>query len=73
MPTAEDRLLASALGVRAVDLLAVGKADCMEGWWNRTVVNVPLQDVVGRSRILDRDGDLIRTARALGICLGDTA
>src|SRR3954470_11219911 len=42
MPTAEDRLLASALGVRAVDLLAAGKADRMVGWWNRTVIDVPL-------------------------------
>ncbi len=71
MPTAEDRLLASALGVRAVDLLAAGKADRMVGWWNRTVIDVPLDKVVGRSRTLDVDGAMIRTARALGICLGD--
>ena len=73
MPTAEDRLLAAALGVRAVDLLAAGKADRMVGWWNRTVIDVPLDKVAGRSRTLDPDGALIRTARALGICLGDTA
>ena len=73
LPTAEDRLLASALGVRAVDLLAAGKADRMVGWWNRTVIDVPLEKVAGRSRTLDPDGALIRTARALGICLGDTA
>ncbi len=72
MPTAEDRLLAAALGVRAVDLLAAGKADRMVGWWNRTVIDVPLEKVVGRSRTLDPDGALIRTARALGICLGDS-
>jgi 6-phosphofructokinase 1 len=70
-PTAEDRLLAAALGVRAVDLLAEGKADCMVAWWNRGVIDVPLAKVVGRSRTVDRDGTLIRTARALGICLGD--
>ena len=73
MPTAEDRLLASALGVRAVDLLAAGKADRMVGWWNRQVVDVPLDKVVGRSRTLDPDGTLIQTARALDICLGDAA
>ena len=72
-PTAEDRLLAAALGVRAVDLLAAGKADRMVSWWNRTVIDVPLEKVVGRSRTLDPDGAIIRTARALGICLGDTA
>src|SRR5258708_3331018 len=73
MPTAEDRLLASALGVRAVDLLADRKADRMVAWWNRSVIDVPLEKVVGRSRTVDRDGALIRTARALGICLGDAA
>jgi len=71
MPTAEDRLLASALGVRAVDLLAEGKGDHMVAWWNRQVIDVPLSKVVGRSRTVDPDGTLIRTARALGICLGD--
>jgi len=71
MPTAEDRLLAAAFGVRAVDLLAAGKADRMVGWWNRTVIDVPLAKVVGRSRTLDPDGAMIRTARAMGICLGD--
>jgi 6-phosphofructokinase len=70
-PTAEDRLLAAALGVGAVDLLAAGKADRMVGWWNRTVIDVPLEKVVGRSRTVDPDGALMRTARALGICLGD--
>ncbi|CAN5600770.1 ATP-dependent 6-phosphofructokinase [soil metagenome] len=72
-PTAEDRLLAAALGVGAVDLLAAGKADRMVGWWNRTVIDVPLEKVVGRSRTVDLDGALIVTARALGICLGDAA
>ena len=72
MPTAEDRLLASAFGVRAVDLLAAGKADRMVSGWNRTVIDVPLAKVVGRSRTLDPDGAMIRTARALGICLGDS-
>ena len=71
-PTAEDRLLASALGVRAVDLLAEGGSDRMVAWWNRQVIDVPLDKVVGRARTVDPDGALIRTARALGICLGDT-
>jgi 6-phosphofructokinase 1 len=37
------------------------------------VIDVPLAKVVGRSRTLDPDGTLIRTARALGVCLGDDA
>jgi hypothetical protein len=46
----------------------------MVAWWNRQVIDVPLAKVVGRgARTVDRDGALIRTARALGICLGDKA
>jgi ATP-dependent phosphofructokinase / diphosphate-dependent phosphofructokinase len=71
MPVAEDRVLAATLGVRAVDLLAEGKADRMVAWWHRQVIDVPLEKVVGRSSTVDRDGTLMRTARALGICLGD--
>jgi len=73
MPTAEDRLLAATFGVHAVDLLAEGKADRMVAWWNRQVIDVPLERVVGRSRTVDKGGSLVRTARALGICLGDAA
>lgn len=73
MPTAEDRLLAAGLGVRAVDLLAEGKADRMVSWWNRQVIDVPLDKVVGKSRTVDPSGALVRTARGLGICLGDAA
>ena len=72
-PTAEDRLLASALGVHAVDVLAEGRGDRMVAWWNRQVIDVPLDEVVGRSHTVDPDGALVRTARALGICLGDAA
>ena len=71
-PTAEDRLLASALGVRAVDVLAEGGRDRMVAWWNRRVIDVPLAKVAGRSRTVDPDGSLVQTARALGICLGDS-
>jgi ATP-dependent phosphofructokinase / diphosphate-dependent phosphofructokinase len=70
-PTAEDRLLASALGVRAVDVLAEGKRDRMVAWRNRQAVDVSLDKVVNRSRTVDPGGTLVRTARALGICLGD--
>jgi 6-phosphofructokinase 1 len=70
-PSAEDRLLASSLGVRAVDVLAAGGRDRVVAWWNRQVIDVPLDKVAGRSRTVDPKGTLVGTARALGICLGD--
>ncbi len=71
MPTAEDRLLASALGVHAVDLLARGATDRVVAWWNRRVIDVPLKVVAGNPHSVDADGTFVKTARALGICLGD--
>lgn len=70
-PSAEDRLLASSLGVRAVDVLAAGGRDRVVAWWNRQVIDVPIDRVAGRSRTVDPRGTLVATARALGICLGD--
>lgn len=71
MPTPEDRLMGSALGVHAVDLVAAGRFDRMVAWWNRDVVDVPLEQVVGVPHVVDPAGPLVRTARGLGICLGD--
>jgi ATP-dependent phosphofructokinase / diphosphate-dependent phosphofructokinase len=70
-PTWDDRLIASAFGVYAVDLIAAGRFDRMVAWQNRRVVDVPLADVVARPQQVDADGTLVRTARGLGICLGD--
>ncbi len=71
-PSPEDRLLAAAFGVHAVELVKAGKFDRMVAWWNRRVIDVPLADVVDRSRVVDPAGALVATARGLGICLGDS-
>jgi phosphofructokinase-like protein len=47
-PTWDDRLIASAFGVYAVDLIAAGRFDRMVAWQNRHVIEVPLADVVAR-------------------------
>ena len=47
-PTWDDRLIASAFGVHAVDLIAEGKFDRMVAWQNRRVV-----DCAADSRVRD--------------------
>jgi 6-phosphofructokinase 1 len=69
-PTWDDRLIASAFGVHAVDLIAAGRFDRMVAWQNRRVVDVPLAEVIARPQRVDPNGGLVRTARGLGICLG---
>jgi 6-phosphofructokinase 1 len=71
VPSAQDRIIASAFGVRAVDLLAEGKSDRMVAWQHRQIVDVSLADVVSQTHGVDVAGDMVRTARGLGICLGD--
>ena len=70
-PTPQDRLFASAFGVHAVDMVAEGKFDRMVTWSNRDCIDVPLADVVDQPHTVDPDGPVVRTARGLGICLGD--
>ena len=71
MPTAEDRLLARRW--------ACARSTCWPtarptAWWRggtATVIDVPLEKVVGRSRTVDRGGTLIRTCHGRwGFALG---
>jgi ATP-dependent phosphofructokinase / diphosphate-dependent phosphofructokinase len=70
-PTSFDRVLATRFGGRAVELLLQGEQDMMVAFRPPDIVAVPLADVVGRTRLVPRDIDLVRTARALGVGFGD--
>ncbi len=70
-PVPRDRLMASIFGVHAVDLLAQNKDGRMVAWSGRTVIDLPLSEVVNRPHCVDPDSALVRAARGLGICLGD--
>ncbi len=70
-PDARERLMASAFGVHAVNLLAAGKFDRMVGWRNRGLIDVPLADATAEPHVVDIDGPIVATARALDISLGD--
>ncbi len=70
-PTYQDRLIASAFGVHAVDLIAAGKFDRMVSWTNRGVVDVSIDDAIAAYQQVDTKGAMAHTARALGISLGD--
>jgi 6-phosphofructokinase 1 len=70
-PCAQDRILASAFGVHAVDLIAEGKFDRMVAWQNRRVEDVAIEDAINQFQEVDTQGTMVRTARGLGIFLGD--
>jgi phosphofructokinase-like protein len=70
-PTYTDRMIATAFGVRAVDLIKEGSYGRMVAWQNRKVVDVPIADAIATYQEVDTNGTLVHTAKALGICLGD--
>ena len=82
-PTSTDRLLATAFGREAVDLIANGNYNQMVTWENGKVSSVPISRVIeqikkGRrekkapSRV-DPQGFLVRTARDIGIYVGEAS
>ena len=53
-PTPRDRILASAFGVYAVDLIAKGKFGRMVAWKDRKVVDVPISEGISTYKVVDR-------------------
>lgn len=70
-PTHNDRLMASAFGVHAVDLADQGKFGRMVAWHNRQVIDVALDEILDKPHRVDPKGPLVHTARSLGISFGD--
>ncbi|MEW5981786.1 MAG: ATP-dependent 6-phosphofructokinase [Acidobacteriota bacterium] len=70
-PTNFDRVLCSLYGTNAVELVAArtfGHMVAMHAW---DIVSVPIAAAIGRLRTVPLDSAMIRSARALGISLGD--
>jgi ATP-dependent phosphofructokinase / diphosphate-dependent phosphofructokinase len=70
-PTAFDRVLATRFGGKAVELLCGGVFGRMVANNPPDIVPIPLADVVGKTKTVPLDYDLLRTARAIGVGFGD--
>ena len=70
-PTTYDRLLALRFGAAAVRAIGERAFGVMVGLRGSAIEQVPLDEVVGRSKNVPLDSDTIATARELGISLGD--
>ncbi len=71
MPTAFDRVLATRFGGKAVELLCRGVFGRMVANNPPDIVPIPLADVVGKTKTVPLDYDLLKTARAIGVGFGD--
>jgi len=70
-PSSFDRVLGSRLGVAAVELVAQGNFGRMVCLQCDSVRSTPLEEAVGALKTVDPNGELVQTARALGISFGD--
>jgi ATP-dependent phosphofructokinase / diphosphate-dependent phosphofructokinase len=70
-PTNFDRALCSIFGAEAVELIAAGRYGEMVAYQGSQVTAVKITEAIGRLKTVPPTGGFIRTARALGISLGD--
>lgn len=71
VPTPFDRVLATRLGTRAVDMIDKGIYGHMVGVRGNSLVEVPLDEVAKGQRNVPLNDPLIKSARSVGTCFGD--
>lgn len=69
-PSPFDRLLGTRFGAEAAHLCKRGEAGKMVALRGQEIVTVPIAEAVGHPKLVDPNGELVRTARAVGIELG---
>lgn len=70
-PCPYDRVLSSRLGAAAAQNVLNKNYGVMVGIKNNEIVNVPLEEVAGKLKMVDPESSIIKEAKALGISFGD--
>ena len=70
-PSATDRVLATRLGSSCVKYIENGNFGNMIALRGDSTVLVPLQDVIGKRKVVPLDHSWLESARSVGTCLGD--
>ena len=70
-PTSLDRMLGARFGVKAVKLIEEGQFGHMVSYQSYSVGSVPINEAVEKVRRVEPDGEIVATARAVGISFGD--
>jgi len=70
-PTALDRILGARFGVKAVNMIKEREFGRMVSYESYSVGSVPIERAVHQLRLVDPKGEMVETARALGVCFGD--
>lgn len=70
-PTSFDRILGMRFGVMAVKLAEQKAFGRMVSYQAYQVDSVPIEKAVNQLRLVDPDGEVVRAAKAVGICMGN--
>jgi 6-phosphofructokinase 1 len=70
-PSPFDRILATRFGVAAVDLIAAGGFGMMVALHSDSIISVDVSHAIGHLKSVTPNGEIVRTARAIGIGFGD--
>src|SRR5215212_5090735 len=70
-PTSFDRILATRFGGKAIELIQRGEFGTMVAFAPPDIIARRIDEVVGKTKIVPMDFDLLNTARALGVTFGD--
>ena len=71
VPVAYDRVLAAQFGVKAFEMAMNGDFGKMVSYRLPDFVAVPLKDAIAKPNLIKKNDALVKTARGLGICLGN--
>jgi ATP-dependent phosphofructokinase / diphosphate-dependent phosphofructokinase len=72
-PTPFDRVLATRMGVHAVDLVARGEFNRMVCLRGTRIECVPLEKALAEMKLVEPDSEIVHAARAIGTTFGDSA
>ena len=70
-PVPADRVLATAFGHAAIDLLMTGVKGRLVVMRNNCITDIDLTEVEGKQRLVPLDLPLLKAARDVGTCFGD--
>ena len=70
-PSPFDRILSTRFGATAVDLIAQGKFGRMVCLRGDRILDVDISEAIGRLKAVDPKGELVTTAKSVGIGFGD--
>lgn len=71
-PCPYDRVLSTRLGAEAAEMIIdrdFGNMACVR---NNEIVRVPLEEVAGKLKMIQADSSIVKEAKLIGICFGDT-